>query len=182
MNPFYFQPSSPESLNPSASKPQLSSWVVNELPVIHEEPNRERKSGKSSAASSNFSSKSTLATPKQSIPRLSQADEVTQTPGSYQSPDISHSFERLKTLLKSASFTSTSSAATEVNDPPAEQYENFGFADWDEDHAKTAPGNLDSTVILPPPPQTLRRNLTELPRKPEFRLSGSSCDSENNTK
>ena len=175
-----FQPSSPDTINPSPSKLQLSSWVVNELPVIQEEPNKEKRAGTSSNISSGFPSKSTLSTPKQSLPKLSQADEVTQTPGSYQSPDINDSFERLKTLLKTASFTSSSSSSTtEVNDAPADHYENLGFVDWDEDHTKSAPGNLDVDFPQPPPPESLRRNLTAISRKPEFRLSGSSCESDN---
>ncbi|KAE9551623.1 hypothetical protein FO519_005151 [Halicephalobus sp. NKZ332] len=173
--------SEPGSPTTPTSKPQQVSWIVNELPVIQEEPHKEKRSLSSSTTSSGFPSKNNLTTPKQSASEITQEDEVTQTPGPYESSDVNDSFQRLKTLLRNASFTSTSSTTTDTNDPPRNQYENLGFVDWDENHANSAPGNLDAEVQPPPPRELLRRNQTTLPRRPEFRLSGSS-ESDNNQK
>lgn len=143
-------------------------WMVNEmLPPIAEEDDKKKsttQSSRSSNAQSWSNVPSTQGSPKniiESVPETSDSNNG--------------SFEKMKTLLKNASFASTISSTAPANELPEnqERYQNLGFAgDWEEN--KSAPEDFGIRRTS----EDFNNEINEAQRRPRFRISESSSNNE----
>uniref|UniRef100_A0AC34QCX3 Bestrophin homolog n=2 Tax=Panagrolaimus sp. JU765 TaxID=591449 RepID=A0AC34QCX3_9BILA len=141
-------------------------WMINEmLPPIMEEDDK-RKSATQSSKSSNGQSWS-------NVPSTQGSPKVATVPPPETTDSNNGSFEKLKTLLKNASFASTVSSTEPVNESTGnqEKYQNLGYEkDWEEH--QSAPGDYSRHRLS----QDYNIDVNEL--RPRFRLSESSSNNE----